>query len=80
MSVEEIMALFPQGTSRQVAHATIAAARGAVRLEGLGMRHSSGRSVRKHWTALLNLPARTPASEVFARLDEALETLKLAPR
>ena len=39
----------------------------AVKLEAIGLRHSSGRSVRKHACQMLGLPTRTPHAEVSAR-------------
>ena len=44
----------------------------AVELESRGMKHSSGRSVRKHAALALGLPPRSPAEVVIAAINEQL--------
>lgn len=48
----------------------------AIRMEARGMKHSSGRSVRKHACEALGLPPRTKHDEVVARIDEILEAAR----
>jgi hypothetical protein len=50
----------------------------AVGLESKGMRHSSGRSVRKHAALALGLPPRSPAALVIAAINEQLQELPRA--
>jgi len=44
----------------------------AIRMEQRGMRHSSGRSVRKHAALALGLKANAKADEVIAAIEAAL--------
>jgi hypothetical protein len=44
----------------------------AIRLEGAGLRHSSGRSVKAHAARKLGLSARAPRAEVLAKIESFL--------
>jgi hypothetical protein len=59
-------------TPHGIAFAQLAAIKGAVRLESIGMKHSSGRSVRKHACQLLGLKPSTKAPEVLKALEAKL--------
>jgi len=49
--------------------------RSALRLEALGMKHSSGRSVRKHVAQHFDLPVRTPHAALIERLTDEIEAI-----
>lgn len=50
------------------------AAKGAVKLEALGMKHSSGRSARKCWALQLGLKANATHNAVIAALQQAIDS------
>lgn len=54
--------------------------KGAINLERVGLKHSSGRSVRKHAAKLMGLKQNAPHQEVIdalqAKMDELLEKRK----
>ena len=54
----------------------LVAAKGAIRLESLGMQHSSGRSIRKLFALELGLGARAKADAVLARIEERIAELR----
>jgi hypothetical protein len=45
----------------------------AIRLERLGMKHSSGRSVRKHAAEALGMRPMAPASAVLSRIQALID-------
>ncbi len=45
----------------------------AIKLEKLGMKHSSGRSVSAHAKKLLGLPRNTSHDEVIAKIETILK-------
>lgn len=53
----------------------IKTAMSAIRLEAMGMKHSSGRSVRKHWAEQLGLGARAKADVVLAEMQKKCDEL-----
>lgn len=53
------------------------AAKSAIKLESLGMRHLRG-SVRKAWAAHYGMPARAKHDQVIARIQQDLDRLKEA--
>lgn len=48
----------------------------AISMESRGMKHSSGRSVRKFACEQLGLPIRTPATDVIAHIQTELDAVK----
>lgn len=48
----------------------------AIKLEKVGMHHSSGRSARMHAARALGMPGRPSHDKVIAALHEAIESLK----
>lgn len=52
------------------------AVKGAIRLEAVGLRHSSGRSARKAWALKLGLKATAKADAVIEAIDKELEKMK----
>lgn len=54
----------------------LAVARSAIKLEKVGLKHSSGRSARKMWAVELGLKPTAKADEVLAALDERIAKLK----
>lgn len=54
----------------------LSAARSAIKLEKIGMKHSSGRSVRKHWALQLGLKANAKADEVIETLTKKIDGIK----
>lgn len=54
----------------------LAAARGAIRLEKVGLKHSSGRSVRKHWALHLGLKANAKADVVLAKIQDEIDKIQ----
>jgi hypothetical protein len=59
-------------TPHGITYFQLAAMKGAVKLEALGMKHSSGRSVRKHACQILGLKPSTKAAEVVKALEAKL--------
>lgn len=51
------------------------AARGAIKLESLGMKHSSGRSVRKHWAVAMGLKSNAKHADVLAAIQTRLDEM-----
>lgn len=47
----------------------------AVRLEGLGMKHSSGKSMRRHAARLLGIDPRSSIDDVIGALVKRIEEL-----
>jgi hypothetical protein len=66
---ESIILDTPEG----IAFFRLCALKGAVKLESIGMRHSSGRSMRKILATELGLPPRTDYATVLARAEEKIE-------
>ena len=58
--------------ARQIEAFRLTAARGAIRLEKLGMRHSSGKSMRKAWAVHLGLKPTATAEQVIEAIDGLL--------
>lgn len=56
------------------------AVKSALKLESLGMKHSSGKSIRKMWALELGLKANAKYPEVIAKIEEKLLELKNDPR
>jgi hypothetical protein len=52
----------------------------AMKLEAIGMKHSSGRSVRKHACGVLGLKPNTPTISVIKHIDHILGLDKEAPK
>ena len=52
--------------------------RAALRMEAVGMKHSSGRSVRKHVAQHFGLPVRTPHADLVERLTNEIEAIHQA--
>lgn len=50
----------------------LSAAKGAIKLEKLGMRHSSGKSARKAWAKHFGMPANSTHEQVIERIQEEL--------
>jgi hypothetical protein len=59
-------------TPEGIARFQLAQWRAAIKLEALGMRHSSGRSVRKHAAIQLGMKPNAKADAVLAVLNEML--------
>lgn len=57
---------------------TLLAARAAVKLERIGMRHSSGRSVRKHWALILGFKSNATHDVVIEALTAEVRKIKNA--
>ncbi len=55
--------------------AQMAAAKGAITLEGKGMKHSSGKSMRKVWALNLGLKPTTKGEEVIAELQRRMDAI-----
>lgn len=53
------------------------AAKHAIRLEELGMKHRKG-SARKHWAILLGLPERAPHAEVVDAIQARIDAIRTA--
>ena len=51
-------------------------ARGAIRLEKLGMKHSSRRSVRKNWALHYGLKANAKADLVLEKIQAEIDKIK----
>lgn len=49
------------------------AAKHAIKLEALGMKHSSGKSARKHWAILLGLPQSAKHQQVVDEIEKILK-------
>lgn len=65
----------------KVARFQLLAARGAIKLEAIGMRHSSGRSARTFYAKLLGMKPRSSHKQVIMRITELLaEDEQNAPR
>lgn len=56
------------------------AVKGALRLESLGMKHSSGRSLRKVWALEMGLKSNAKFPEILVKIEEKLVELKNDPR
>ena len=52
------------------------AVKGAIKLEKLGMKHSSGKSIRKMWALQLGLKANAKHDEVIAAIEKKLEEVR----
>jgi hypothetical protein len=48
----------------------------AIKLEKLGMKHSSGRSVRKHAAIALGMPPFCKCDEVLAKIQERINEIQ----
>lgn len=54
----------------------LAAARGAIKLEGRGLRFKGGRSLRKGWAVKMGLPANAKRELVIDVMTAEIERLK----
>lgn len=63
------------GMKPQIAHFTLAAAKGAIKMESRGLKHSSGKSVRKHYALLLGIKPGTKAEIVMDEIQKRLDVL-----
>jgi hypothetical protein len=59
----------------QIRYFQLAAAKGAIKLEAIGMRHSSGRSIRKMYAIELGLKPRAPAAEVISAIQTEMDNI-----
>ena len=60
-------------TPEAISHFQLLTLRAAVKMEGLGMRHSSGRSATAHAKRLLGMKMSAKREEVLAELNKRLE-------
>jgi len=58
--------------------AQLLSVRGMIRLQAMGMRHSSGKNVRKIWALHYGMKPNAKAADVLARIEAELEELKRA--
>lgn len=65
----------PTKQTPPLAYARLAALKGAVKLEGLGMKHSSGRSMRRQAASELGLKANATTDDVIGVLNREMERL-----
>jgi hypothetical protein len=63
-------------TPSSIKYFQLAAARGAIRLERLGMRHSRGRSVKAMWARHLGMKRGATHAAVIAELERLMATAK----
>jgi hypothetical protein len=62
-------------TGDHIPIARLIALKGAVKLEGLGMRHSSGKSMRKHAARLLGISPHSSTDDVVGALVKRIAEL-----
>lgn len=65
-------------TGDGIVYAQLCALKGAVKLEKVGMRHSSGRSARKHAAKLMKLKPRASYDDVIAALEKRINEMLVA--
>lgn len=62
-------------TGKGVEYGQLAALKGAVKLEKLGMKHSSGKSMRKAACTLLGLKPRTSYDDVISAIQKRMDEI-----
>jgi hypothetical protein len=67
-------------TGDGIKFAQLAAAKGAIKLERLGLKHSSGRSMRRAWALHLGLKHNTPHGAVIEELERRMRAIENSAR